>query len=98
MPAYVIGSVRSAADRDALLEYRRRNTDVVAAYGGRFLVRGGDVEPLEGDAPPLRVVIIEFPDIAAARAWYESPDYAPLKALRQGASETDILLLQGYQP
>jgi uncharacterized protein (DUF1330 family) len=95
MPAYVIASVRSASDQDALAEYRRRNTDAVAAHGGRFLVRGGAVEVLEGQWDPLRVVVAEFPDADAARAWWTSDEYEPLKALRRGASETDIVLVEG---
>lgn len=99
MPVYVIASVRSAQCTDeaaaALAEYRRRNTGQVAAHGGRFLVRGGGVERLEGDWDPLRVVVVEFPDRAAARAWYDSPDYAPLRALRREVSDTDIVLVEG---
>jgi uncharacterized protein (DUF1330 family) len=95
MPAYVIASVNEAWDLDALIEYRRRNTDVVAAHGGRFVARGGPHEVLEGDWSPLRLVIIEFPDLEAARGWYESDDYAELRALRQGTSKTDIVAVEG---
>jgi uncharacterized protein (DUF1330 family) len=95
MPAYVIASVTDARDQDALAEYRRRNTDVVAARGGRFIVRGGAHETLEGDWSPVRLVVIEFPDMDAARGWYESDDYAPLRELRRSASDTDIVLVEG---
>jgi uncharacterized protein (DUF1330 family) len=95
VPAYVIADVREVRDVEALLEYRRRNTEAVARHGGRFLVRGGEATVLEGDWPTLRIVVIEFPDAAAARGWYESEDYQPLKALRQGASDTNILLVDG---
>ena len=95
MPAYVIGDVREVRDPDALVEYRRRNTDAVANHGGRFIVRGGEATVLEGDWEPLRIIVIEFPDAAAARAWYESDEYEPLKALRQEASDTNIILLEG---
>src|SRR5215212_9257108 len=88
MPAYVIGDVRDAWDAEALDEYRRRNTHAVAAHGGRFIVRGGAVEALEGEWDTRRVIVIEFPDMAAARGWYDSEDYAPLKTLRQGATGT----------
>src|SRR5918992_4001559 len=57
MPAYVVATVTDARDQDKLVEYRNRNTDVVAAHGGRFIARGGRHEVLEGDYPPLRVVI-----------------------------------------
>ena len=95
MPAYVIATVTDAWDQDKLVEYRKRNTDAVANHGGRFVVRGGRHEVLEGDYAPVRVVIIEFPDLAAARGWYESDDYAPLRELRQSASKTDILVAEG---
>jgi uncharacterized protein (DUF1330 family) len=95
MPAYVIADVRDVRDLEALLEYRRRNTEAVARHGGRFLVRGGDATVLEGEWDTKRIVVMEFPDAAAARGWYESDDYAPLKALRQGASDTNIILVEG---
>jgi len=95
MPAYVIGDVRAAWDAEALGEYRRRNTDAVARHGGRFIVRGGAIELLEGEWDTRRIVVIEFPDMAAARGWYESEDYAPLRTLRQSASDTNIILVQG---
>jgi len=95
MPAYVIASVTDARDAEKLAEYRRGNTDVVAAHGGRFLVRGGPHESLEGDWDPVRLVIMEFPDADAARAWYGSDGYAPLRELRQSASDTDIVLVEG---
>jgi len=95
MPAYVIANVTEARDHDGLAEYRRRNTETVAAHGGRFVVRGGEQETLEGDWPGIRIVVIEFPDAAAARAWWDSEAYAPLKELRRSASVTDIVLVEG---
>jgi uncharacterized protein (DUF1330 family) len=95
MPAYVIADVRDVRDVEALLEYRRRNTDAVAAHGGRFLVRGGDVDLLEGEWPTRRIVVMEFPDAAAARAWWESDAYEAIKPLRRGASDTNIILVEG---
>ena len=95
MPAYVIGDVREVRDPDALAEYRRRNTDAVARHGGRFVVRGGELGVLEGEWPTTRIVVIEFPDLAAARGWYESDEYAPLKALRRQASDTNLVIVEG---
>jgi uncharacterized protein (DUF1330 family) len=95
MPAYVIASVTEAWDQDALVQYREGNTEAVAKHGGRFVARGGRHAILEGDYAPLRVVIIEFPDLDAARGWYESGDYAPLRELRRGASKTDIYVVEG---
>jgi uncharacterized protein (DUF1330 family) len=95
MPAYVIACVTDAWDQEKLIEYRTRNTDAVAKHGGRFVARGGRHEVLEGDYAPVRVVIIEFPDLEAARGWYASDDYAPLRELRRSASDTDILIVEG---
>ena len=95
MPAYVIASVSAAWDDAALAEYRRRNTAAVEAAGGRFVVRGGPVEVLEGDWDPLRVVVMEFADRDAARRWYDSPAYREARPLRQGASTTGIVLVDG---
>jgi uncharacterized protein (DUF1330 family) len=95
MPAYVIASVTEARDQEKLAEYRERNTDAVARHGGRFIVRGGHHEVLEGDWAPVRLVVMEFPDLDAARGWYASDDYAPLRELRQSASDTDIVVVEG---
>lgn len=99
MPAYVIACVASSQDHPdaaaALAEYRDGNTAAVAAHGGRFVVRGGPVERLEGDWDPLRVVIMEFPDRAAAGAWYASPEYVALRALRQSVSEASLVVVDG---
>jgi uncharacterized protein (DUF1330 family) len=95
MPVYVIADVRDAWDADALQEYRRRNTDAVAAAGGRFLIRGGDHELLEGEWDTKRIVLMEFPDREAVRAWWTSDEYEAIKPLRRGASTTNILLVDG---
>jgi uncharacterized protein (DUF1330 family) len=95
MPAYVIAYAGDVRDAAALLEYRRRNTDAVANHGGCFIARGGAVDVLEGPWPWERCAVIEFPDADAARAWYGSEDYAPLKAMRQAASRTQLILVEG---
>jgi uncharacterized protein (DUF1330 family) len=95
MPAYVIASVTEAHDDEALAEYRRRNTAAVEAHGGRFVVRGGAMEVLEGDWAPLRVVVMEFEDVEAAKRWYESDEYQEAIPIRQGASTTGIIVVEG---
>ena len=65
------------------------------AYGGRFLVRGGSLEALEGDWSPQRLVILEFPSAAKAKAWWGSQQYAEAKALRQATARTRMLLAEG---
>jgi uncharacterized protein (DUF1330 family) len=95
MPAYVIAFLRAPdLDAPALREYRAANTPLVERHGGRFLVRGGRIEPLEGAAPG-RVVVMEFPDAAAARAWYDDPGYEAIRPLRQSASDIDLLIVEG---
>ncbi|HZH23920.1 MAG TPA: DUF1330 domain-containing protein [Solirubrobacteraceae bacterium] len=95
MPAYVIAYAGDVRDAAVLQEYRRRNADAVIGHGGRFLARGGAVDVLEGPWPWERCVIMEFPDAGAARAWYGSDEYAPLKAMRQAASSTQLILVEG---
>ena len=95
MPAYVIALVTDAWDQDKLVEYRERNSVAVARHGGHFIIRGGRQEILEGASAPARIVVIEFPDFDAARGWYDSEEYAVLRELRQSASGTDIILVEG---
>jgi len=95
VPAYVIAAVTEAHDDEALAEYRRRNSAAVEAHGGRFVVRGGAMEVLEGDWAPLRIVVMEFDDVPAAKRWYESEDYQAAIPIRQGASTTGIVIVEG---
>jgi uncharacterized protein (DUF1330 family) len=94
MSAYVVVEI-SIRDRKTYERYKELAAPTVTAYGGRYLVRGGTTEPLEGDWHPPRLVILEFPDVEAGRAWWNSPEYEPAKALRQSCAETDMLLVQG---
>ena len=94
MSAYLIADVE-IHNPDVYAEYRRQVLPLVQKHGGRFIVRGGAHEVLEGDWRPQRVVIIEFPDMAALRAWYRSPEYAKLIALRQGASRGSLVAVEG---
>ena len=68
---------------------------VVSKYGGKFLVRGGRVESLEGGWAPKRVVALEFPSVEQAQKWYRSEEYGPLIALRQKASRGKLILVEG---
>lgn len=72
MPAYLVADIE-VIDRDLYDEYRKGVPPTVAAHGGRFLVRGGATQTLEGDWSPKRAVVIEFPDAAALKRWYDSP-------------------------
>ena len=75
--------------------YRQLAPPSIALYGGRYLVRGGAVTTLEGDWQPRRFVILEFPSAERARAWWDSPEYAEAKALRQSCARTDMILVDG---
>ena len=94
MAAYVVGEIE-ISDPQAYEEYRKRVPAVVTKYGGRFVVRGGAVETLEGGWAPKRFVALEFPSMEQARKWYRSPEYAPLIALRQKASRGKLILVEG---
>lgn len=97
MPAYLIANIR-VTDPARFAEYRDRVAPMIAAYGGRYLIRGGAVTPVEGEPVLDRVVVLEFPDMPALRRFYDSADYAPLIALRQSASTGDVALVEGYAP
>jgi uncharacterized protein (DUF1330 family) len=94
MPAYLINDM-TVSDPDLLEDYKKLSPATVTQYGGRFLARGGQVETLEGTWSPKRLVIIAFPSIAQARAWADSAEYAPAKRLRQQASTSNIVVVEG---
>lgn len=94
MAAYVIVDL-DVKNEAALEGYRRAVPATVAKYGGRFLVRGGAAQTLEGGWEARRVVILEFESVERARAWYDSPEYVPLRRLRQSASEGRFILVEG---
>src|SRR5918998_6739739 len=94
MPAYLVVQV-TVRDAAAYARYRELVPPTLAAYGGRYLARGGSTETLEGTWRPTRLVILEFPTVARAREWWSSPEYAPAKALRQRCADTEMVLLDG---
>ena len=94
MPAYLIADI-TVTDDAAYAEYRAQVPGVIEKCGGRYLVRGGDVFVGEGNWQPGRTVIVEFADMAAAKDFYNGPDYAPLKALRQRASTGNVVIIEG---
>lgn len=97
MPAYVINDME-VTDPALLEEYKKLSPPTVAQYGGRFLARGGAVEPVEGGWSPSRLGVLEFPRMAQARAGIDSPEYAPAKALRQRAAKSRMVLVEGVAP
>ena len=94
MSAYVIAEV-NVTDPKLYEEYRKLVPATVQKYGGRFAVRGGAVESKEGGWNPARVVVLEFPTMERARAWYHSPEYAPALALRHKAAAAKLILVEG---
>lgn len=94
MTAYVIAEVE-VTDQALYDEYRRQVPATLEKYGGRFAVRGGKTEPLEGGWAPKRLVMVEFPSMEQALRWYRSPEYAPLIALRQRASRGKLVAVEG---
>lgn len=94
MAAYIVVEV-DVKDKERYEDYKRLVPPTLAQYGGRFLVRGGAAETLEGDSSPGRVVIVEFPSAEQARAWWGSPEYAPAKELRQATAHTRMILVEG---
>ena len=95
MAAYVIGEI-TVTDPEGYEKYRANAGATVAAHGGRYLVRGGPTEAVEGEPPRGRVVVLEFPDLAAARAWYESEDYGEVLPIRLATSESRVFLAEGW--
>ena len=86
MPAYLVGGV-DVSDPAWVEEYGPKVQALVEKHGGRYLVRGGEMDVVEGTTPAGRVmVVVEFPSLEAARAWYNDPEYAPLIKLRQTGS------------
>jgi uncharacterized protein (DUF1330 family) len=97
MAAYLVAHVRTT-DPAKMEAYRREVVPAVEKFGGRYLVRGGEVEALEGTYDGRRLVVIEFPDLETVQAFYDSPDYQAAKALREGGGQMDMWAVPGYQP
>ena len=94
MPAYVIADVE-VIDPVGYEEYRKQVPAPVTAYGGRYIARGGATEVLEGTWSPKRCVILEFANMAQLKAWWDSPEYAPLRAMRQRTTKSHLVATEG---
>jgi uncharacterized protein (DUF1330 family) len=94
MPAYVIAEVE-VTNPEGYKGYTAVVGESIRQYGGRFLVRGGPAQSLEGDWPELRRVILEFPSKDAAQKWWDSPEYEKPKEMRRANSKGRLLLLEG---
>jgi uncharacterized protein (DUF1330 family) len=97
MPAYVIAEV-SINDPEQYKKYTAVTPGIIKKYGGKFVVRGGDVHTLEGEHESSRWVVLEFANEKAAKDFYDSPEYTEARAIRQSASAARFVLLKGYEP
>jgi uncharacterized protein (DUF1330 family) len=94
MPAYLIAET-DIIDPEQYEHYKAASPGAVAAGGGRFVVRGGELAVLEGDWNPTRLVILEFENLEAAKAFYESPEYQAAIKLRKGAAHLNMVAVEG---
>jgi uncharacterized protein (DUF1330 family) len=94
MPAYVIVET-DITDPEQYEQYKAASPGAIAAGGGRFIVRGGELAVLEGDWHPSRLVVLEFEDLATAKRWYHSEVYQQTKKLREGAAHLRVVAVQG---
>jgi uncharacterized protein (DUF1330 family) len=94
VPAYVVVSIE-VHDPERYAEYIERAPATVANHGGRYLVRNGEREALEGECDLMRFVILEFPTYEAAKGWYESEDYAPVMGIRHATATSRMVLVEG---
>jgi uncharacterized protein (DUF1330 family) len=94
MPAYVIVDA-DVHDPEQFERYKAASPGAIAAGGGRFVARGGELAFLEGDWSPTRIVVLEFPDLDAAKRWYDSPEYQEAKKLRDGAANLRMIAVEG---
>ena len=101
-PAYIIAEVEKdpskKVDPTASRKYAEETPKTLAAFGAQYLIRGGKVETLEGDAPKGYIVVIGFDSVEKARGWYYSPAYEAVKTIRQNSTKSRLLLVEGDTP
>lgn len=98
MPAFIIADV-DVKDMDAYRKsgYLENTPKIAAGFGGKYRARGGDTDLVEGGWSPARIIIIEFPDMTSARAFYQSKEYAPWAKVRQGLAISKIIAVDGVE-
>lgn len=96
MKAYVIVEI-SVHNKDLYEEYKKLSPSSIEAYDGKFVVRGGKTEILEGEWNPERVVVLEFPSKERAKEWWHSPEYSEARAIRQQAAATKMIVVDGVE-
>ncbi|MBV8815978.1 MAG: DUF1330 domain-containing protein [Verrucomicrobia bacterium] len=95
MAAYVISEIKEVVDNALMEKYRSLAQAAIARYGGRYLVRGGALEILEGDWPTGRLVVVEFPTTEQAKKWYHSSEYAEALEVSRAALKRRMILVEG---
>ena len=94
MPAYVIVET-NVSDQEQYERYKEAAPASIAAYGGRYVVRGGELAVFEGDWNPSRLVVLEFPDLETAKRWYASEEYGEARKFREGAAKLPMVAVDG---
>ena len=94
MAGYIVADIE-ITDSDEYQKYAQQTAATLERYGGKFMVRGGQPETLEGDWKAKRIVIIEFPSVEQAKAWYDSPEYSAIIGIRQRSAVSNILIVRG---
>lgn len=95
MAAYILVDI-TIHDAEGYEGYKKLTPASIEAYEGKFIVRGGQTELLEGNWEPGRIVVLEFPSVEKARQWWASEEYAPAKKMRQANATTKMILVEGY--
>lgn len=94
MPAYVIVDI-GVTDPQIYAEYVKAAPPTIANFGGKYIVRGGKAEALEGNRSPRRVVVLEFPSYERAKAWHTSEEYAEVRKIRERSATAEMILVEG---
>ena len=95
MPGYIVVNL-DVHDPALFDKYREQVPPIIAAHGGRYIIRGAKLDHVEGKLPFKRLVVLEFPSVEAARGFYDSPEYQPVKKLRTDSARSDIAIVDGY--
>ena len=95
MAVYFIADIE-VTDPEVFEEYRKKAAPIIEKYGGRYLVRGGEPEAVEGDWNPSRIVVLEFPSEEHLKTFATAPDYEPVAAIRHRSANTNAIMVQGY--
>ena len=95
MPAYIVTEI-DIRDPEGFADYRAMVPASLEVHGGKFLVRGGAVENLEGSWTPSRFVVIEFESVEQAKRWWDSDEYREARDLRQATADTQMIVVEGY--